>query len=91
MRLVMIVACGALLFPAMAVAAEPPQATASQLAATPKAATPKKDKKICKKTGDTGSRLGGRTECRTRAEWDDASHRQRMEIERKLNTAPAGQ
>lgn len=28
------------------------------------------DKKICKTIKDTGSRLGGTRECKTRAEWD---------------------
>ena len=30
----------------------------------------KDEKKICKTIGETGSRLGGKRECRTQAEWD---------------------
>lgn len=32
--------------------------------------TVKPDKKVCRTLKDTGSRLGGKRECKTQAEWD---------------------
>ena len=53
--------------------------------------TPKKEKKICKREEEKGSRLGGKTTCRTKAEWDDMAYAQRMELDRKINQGPARQ
>jgi hypothetical protein len=38
--------------------------------ATPAASPPVKEKLVCKTVGETGSRLGGKRECKTKAEWD---------------------
>lgn len=47
---------------------------AAPVAAQNKAETakdkPDADKLICRSSGETGSRLGGRRECHTKAEWD---------------------
>ena len=80
-RLVLFAACGALMIPAAAFSAEP---TVGQPAPAVKK---DKDKRVCKATEETGSRLGRKSICRTQAEWDDISFRQRMEVERKSRLA----
>ena len=82
-RVVLFAVCGALIIPAAAAA----QAPAPQPAAP--AAKPAKDKRVCKATEETGSRLGRKTICRTQAEWDEISFRQRMELERKSRLSAA--
>jgi len=45
-------------------------AAQAQTTTTAPAAPVDPDKKICKTIKETGSRLGGKRECRTQAEWD---------------------
>ena len=45
-------------------------AAQAQPATTTPAAPVDPDKKICKTIRETGSRLGGKRECKTKAEWD---------------------
>jgi hypothetical protein len=82
-RLVLLVACATLIAPAAAFA------EGDVAPSTTPAAKPVKEKKVCKAQEETGSRLGRKSTCRTKAERDDISHRQRMEIERKINIAPS--
>jgi hypothetical protein len=44
------------------------------------------DKLICETQEITGSRLGGRRVCMTRAQWDESRQRDRQEIERGQRT-----
>jgi len=44
------------------------------------------DEVICKRQGDTESRLGGTKVCHTRAEWDEMSRIARDEVDRSQNT-----
>jgi hypothetical protein len=83
-RVALIIAAFALLAPVASFA----QVPAPQPATAP-AARPVKDKKVCKAEEETGSRLGRKTICRTQAEWDELSYRQRQEIERKSRLAPS--
>ena len=88
-RLASLLICASLAFGASAALADPPVAT--QPAAAPAQAKPAKDKKVCKREEEKGSRLGGKTTCRTKAEWDEISFRERMELERKIHQGPAPQ
>ena len=45
-------------------------AAQAQPATTAPAAAVDPDRKICKTIKETGSRLGGKRECKTKAEWD---------------------
>ena len=51
-------------------------AAQAQPATTTPAAPVDPDKKICKTIKETGSRLGGKRECRTQAEWDRIAEEQ---------------
>lgn len=51
-------------------------AAQAQPATTTPAAPVNPDKKICKTIKETGSRLGGKRECRTQAEWDRIAEEQ---------------
>ena len=42
----------------------------------------KEEKKICRSTATTGSILGGKRECRTKAEWDEIAERDRAQRDR---------
>lgn len=53
----------------LAAAQAQPTTTAPAAPAAP-AAPVDPDKKICKTIKETGSRLGGKRECKTQAEWD---------------------
>jgi hypothetical protein len=67
--------------PAMADAAQ--QAQPAQPAAANPAPNPAadEDKIVCRNLGaPTGTRLGGRRECRTQREWDDVRHQDANEI-----------
>jgi hypothetical protein len=59
--------------------AAPAAAQDSQPASTP----PKKEKKICKAVAVTGSILGGKRECRTKAEWDSMAQSARDNLDRR--------
>lgn len=89
-RLASLLICASFAFGGSAALADPP---ASQPVSTPASspAKPAKEKKICKREEEKGSRLGGKTTCRTKAEWDEMSFRERMEIERKIHQGPAPQ
>ena len=41
----------------------------------------RKDGKICRKKTETGTRLGGHLDCRTKAEWDEMAHNARQDTE----------
>ena len=41
--------------------------------------TPKKEKRICRSTATTGSILGGKRECHTKAEWAKISEQARAD------------
>lgn len=91
-RLGSLIICATLAFGASAALADPPAADqASAAAPAPEKAKPAKEKKVCKREEEKGSRLGGKTTCRTKAEWDEISYRQRMEIEAKIHQGPAPQ
>jgi hypothetical protein len=87
-RLASLALCASLALGSSAVWAEE-QTPAAQPA--PAKVKPVKEKKICKREEEKGSRLGGKTTCMTKAEWDEVSFRQRMEIERKIHQGPAPQ
>ena len=44
----------------------------------PSAGTAKKEKKICRAVATTGSILGGKRQCHTKAEWDAISEQSRL-------------
>jgi hypothetical protein len=89
-RLASLVVCASLALGTSAAWAEE-QTPSVQPAPAPAKVKPVKEKKICKREEEKGSRLGGKTTCMTKAEWDEISFRQRMEIERKIHQGPAPQ
>ncbi|MBB4100581.1 hypothetical protein [Sphingomonas kyeonggiensis] len=81
MRLVALLALFALSTPAVAQQAEPD-------AAKPVEAKKKKsddpNREICRRVASSSSRLGGRAECHTRAEWDAISNASNASVSRDL-------
>jgi CubicO group peptidase (beta-lactamase class C family) len=100
-RLLALAFSASLVLPGAALAAPPPQAPPAPandaiakhrlaLADDGAAVAVRKDGKICRKVVQTGSRLGGHTDCRTKVEWDELSHNARQDTELHQRTGANG-
>ncbi len=92
MRFFVLAAATALMTASVAAQAQPTSAPPTAMAPAPNAAMPpqdppakKKDPVICKRQEETGSRLGGKSVCMTRSQWDE----QRADAQRGLMGAQA--
>ena len=60
-------------------------ALAQETPAAAPTAKPQEEKKICRMVDATGSILGGKRVCRTKAEWAEISERARLQRESRAN------
>src|SRR5687768_17790315 len=93
-RLAPIALVAALCLPAFAVAGEARPVPEKRVKPIPNTTLSKsKDGMVCKLLLRTGSRLGGRKVCKTKAEWDAISQDARQATERRqifMTTEPSG-
>jgi uncharacterized protein YfaQ (DUF2300 family) len=70
----------------MSVTTPTTQASSPSVPAQVPAARPKKDPIICKHEEEMGSRLGGKSVCMTKSQWDDQAAQARQDVSRVQTT-----